>query len=191
MAQALGTPTHPVEDADPTALLQIINQLRPVVIVDESHHARSTLSKQMLRDFNPRFVLDLTATPTKESNLISIVDAIHLRQENMVKLPVFVMNRNNQLDVLNNAVQMQSILEAQAMAEYRNGGCYIRPIVLFQAQPKGKEDAATFEKIRTILVKNGIPAKQIAIKTADINELKNADLLSLKCPIRLSSPSTH
>lgn len=98
-------------------------------------------------------MLDLTATPTKESNLISIVDAIHLRQENMVKLPVFVMNRNNQLDVLNNAVQMQSILEAQAMAEYRNGGCYIRPIVLFQAQPKGKEDAATFEKIRTILVK--------------------------------------
>ena len=184
LAQALGTPTHPVEDADPTALLQIINQLRPVVIVDESHHARSTLSKQMLRDFNPRFVLDLTATPTKESNLISIVDAIHLRQENMVKLPVFVMNRNNQLDVLNNAVQMQSILEAQAMAEYRNGGCYIRPIVLFQAQPKGKEDAATFEKIRTILVKNGIPAKQIAIKTADINELKNADLLSPKCPIR-------
>lgn len=63
LAQALGTPTHPVEDADPTALLQIINQLRPVVIVDESHHARSTLSKQMLLDFNPRFVLDLTATP--------------------------------------------------------------------------------------------------------------------------------
>ena len=63
LAQALGTPTHPVEDADPTALLQIINQLRPVVIVDESHHARSTLSTQMLRDFNPRFVLDLTATP--------------------------------------------------------------------------------------------------------------------------------
>lgn len=63
LAQALGTPTHPVEDAGPTALLQIINQLRPVVIVDESHHARSTLSKQMLRDFNPRFVLDLTATP--------------------------------------------------------------------------------------------------------------------------------
>lgn len=63
LAQTLGTPTHPVEDADPTALLQIINQLRPVVIVDESHHARSTLSKQMLRDFNPRFVLDLTATP--------------------------------------------------------------------------------------------------------------------------------
>ena len=184
LADALGTPQNPVEDADRTALLQIINQLRPVVIVDESHHARSTLSKQMLRDFNPRFVLDLTATPTKESNLISIVDAIHLRKENMVKLPVFVMNRNNQLDVLNNAVQMQGILEAQAMADYKNGGCYIRPIVLFQAQPKGKEDAATFEKIRTILVKNGIPAEQIAIKTADINELKNVDLLSENCPIR-------
>lgn len=184
LAQALGKPTNPVEDADPTALLQIINQLRPVVIVDESHHARSTLSKQMLRDFNPCFVLDLTATPTKESNLISIVDAIHLRRENMVKLPVFVMNRNNQLDVLSNAIQMQAILEAQAKADYKNGGRYIRPIVLFQAQPKGKEDAATFEKVRSVLVKNGIPAEQIAIKTADINELKNVDLLSESCPIR-------
>ena len=33
-------------------------------------------------------------------------------------------------------------------------------------------------------MKNGIPAEQIAIKTADINELKNADLLSPNCPIR-------
>ena len=94
------------------------------------------------------------------------------------------MNRNNQLDVLNNAVQMQSILEAQAMAEYRNGGCYIRPIVLFQHSQRAKRGRChSFEKIRTIL-ENGIPAKQIAIKTADMNELKNADLLSPKCPIR-------
>ena len=184
LANALGEPTHPVEDADRTALLQIINQLHPLVIVDESHHARSSLSKQMLRDFNPCFVLDLTATPTKESNIISIVDAVHLRRENMVKLPVFVMNRNRQLDVLSNAVQMRSILEEQAKQDYKNGGCYIRPIVLFQAQPKGKEDAATFEKIRTTLVKMGIPAEHIAIKTAEINELKNVDLLSESCSIR-------
>ena len=184
LADALGEPEHPVEDADRTALLQIINQLHPLVIVDESHHARSSLSKQMLRDFNPCFVLDLTATPTKESNIISIVDAIHLRRENMVKLPVFVMNRYKQVDVLSNAVLMRGVLEEQAMQEYRNGGSYIRPIVLFQAQPKGKEDAATFEKIRSTLVKMGIPAKHIAIKTAEINELKNVNLLSESCPIR-------
>ena len=40
MAKALGTPAYPIEEADETALLQVINQLSPLVIVDESHHAR-------------------------------------------------------------------------------------------------------------------------------------------------------
>ena len=30
----------------------------------------------------------------------------------------------------------------------------------------------------------GIPAEQIAIRTADVNELKNTDLMSPNCPIR-------
>ena len=75
-------------------------------------------------------------------------------------------------------------LEEIAAAEYQNGGKYIRPIVLFQAQPKGKEDATTFEKLRDKLVDAGIPAEQIAIRTADVNELKNTDLMSPSCPIR-------
>ena len=58
------------------------------------------------------------------------------------------------------------------------------PIALFQAQPKGKEDATTFEKLRDKLVDKGIPAEQIAIRTADVNELKNTDLMSPSCPIR-------
>ncbi len=62
---AMGAPDHPLEDTDETSLLQAINRLTPLVIVDESHHARSKLSKEMLQNFNPCFVLDLTATPTK------------------------------------------------------------------------------------------------------------------------------
>ena len=70
-AKVLGKPDSPIEKADETALFQIINQLNPLVIVDESHHARSELSLEMLENFNPCFVLDLTATPKKESNIIS------------------------------------------------------------------------------------------------------------------------
>ena len=55
---------------------------------------------------------------------------------------------------------------------------------MFQAQPKGKEDATTFQKLRDKLVDKGIPAEQIAIRTADVNELKNTDLMSPSCPIR-------
>ena len=75
MAKALGKPQQPIEKADDTALFQVINQLSPLVIVDESHHARSELSLDMLKDFNPCFVLELTATPKKNSNILFYVEA--------------------------------------------------------------------------------------------------------------------
>ena len=183
-AKVLGKPDSPIEKADETALFQIINQLNPLVIVDESHHARSELSLEMLENFNPCFVLDLTATPKKESNIISYVDAVQLKNEHMVKLPVIVYNRDSQSEVLIDAIDLRNKLEEIADAEYVKTGKYIRPIALFQAQPKGKEDATTFEKLRDKLVDAGIPAEQIAIRTADVNELKNTDLMSPSCPIR-------
>ena len=183
-AKVLGKPDSPIEKADETALFQIINQLNPLVIVDESHHARSELSLEMLENFNPCFVLDLTATPKKESNIISYVDAVQLKNEHMVKLPVIVYNRDSQPEVLIDAIDLRNKLEEIASAEYAKTGKYIRPIALFQAQPKGKEDATTFEKLRDKLVDKGIPAEQIAIRTADVNELKNTDLMSPSCPIR-------
>ena len=184
LAKALGTPAYPIEEADETALLQVINQLSPLVIVDESHHAKSALSRKMLMDFNPCFVLDLTATPTKESNIISFVDAVQLKRENMVKLPVIVYNRTSQQEVIAGAIDLRKNLEKLAEKEEQESGSYIRPIVLFQAQPKGKEDSTTFEKLRTQLVEAGISAEEVAIKTADVNELKEINLLDRACRIR-------
>ena len=183
-AKVLGKPENPIEKADESALFQIINQLSPLVIVDESHHARSELSIEMLANFNPCFVLDLTATPKKDSNIISYVDAVQLKNENMVKLPVIVYNRDSQTEVLTDAIDLRNKLEEIAVAEQKKTGRYIRPIALFQAQPKGKEDATTFEKLREKLVDAEIPAEQIAIRTADVNELKNVELMSPDCPVR-------
>lgn len=183
-AKVFGKPEQPIENADETALFQVINQLNPLVIVDESHHAKTPLSNTMLENFNPCFVLELTATPKEESNIISYVDAVQLKKENMVKLPVIVYNRDKKEDVLVDAIDLRATLEQLAIAEEKLTGKYIRPIVLFQAQPKGKEDSTTFEELRSQLEKAGIPKKHIAIKTANINELKNVDLLSKDCEIR-------
>ena len=183
-SKALGKPEAPIEKADETALFQVINQLSPLVIVDESHHARSELSLEMLKNFNPCFVLDLTATPKEESNIISYVDAVQLKKENMVKLPVIVYNRDSQSEVLADAIDLRNRLEELAESRPEQARHYIRPIALFQAQPRGKEESTTFEKLRDKLVEIGIPAEQIAIRTADVNELKNQDLLSRDCPIR-------
>ena len=182
--KVLGKPDSPIEGADETALFQIINQLNPLVIVDESHHARSDLSQEMLANFNPCFVLDLTATPRKDSNIISYVDAVQLKTEHMVKLPVIVYNRDSQAEVILDAIELRNKLEELAAAEYAVSKKYIRPIVLFQAEPKGKEEATTFEKIREKLIAYDIPAEQIAIRTADVNELKSTELMSEDCPIR-------
>jgi type III restriction enzyme len=172
------------EGADETSLVNAINVLNPIVIVDESHHAAGDLSVEMLKNFNPRFILDLTATPRQNSNIIVFVQASDLKKANMVKLPLIVYNRANKHDVLSDAIQLRAKIEQQAVAEEQSGGIYIRPIVLFQAQPKGKEDAATFQKLKDELVKGGIPREQIAVKTADVNELRGVNLLSRDCEIR-------
>lgn len=150
----------------------------------ESHHATSKLSKEMLQNFNPSFVLDLTATPKNGSNIISFVDARQLKAENMVKLPVIVYNRKSQEDVFVSAISLRRKLENEAVEEQKNGGRYIRPIVLFQAQPRTNDDSTTYDKIKHTLIDMGIPESEIAIKTADRDELKNIDLSSKDCSIR-------
>lgn len=173
-----------LETADPTALINIIRSLRPVVIVDESHNAESDLSVEMLKNLNPSFILDLTATPRNNSNIVSFVDALALKKESMVKLPVIVYNRPDKTEVVNNALQLRRKLETLAIAEEKITGKYIRPIILFQAEPKTGEEKETFQKIKATLVKLKIPEEQIAIKTADVNELKNVSLMSRDCPVR-------
>lgn len=171
-------------DTPDTALIQVLRHLSPVVIVDESHNAGSALSVEMLNNLNPSFVLDLTATPRKNSNIISYVDARELKKENMVKLPVIVFNRNSSKDVIEDAINLRNSLEQQAIIEEEAGGRYIRPIVLFQAQPKTSNDSETFERIKKMLIDLEIPGNQIAIKTSKVDTLGKTDLMSRECPIR-------
>lgn len=174
------TPETLIENVDESALMQVINQLSPLVIVDESHNATSELSVEMLYNLNPSFVLDLTATPRQNSNIICHVEAIKLKKANMVKLPVIVYNRHKKEDVIVDAIDLRNKLEKEA----KNNKKYIRPIVLFQAQTQGNENNETFEKIKKNLIEIGIPDNQIAIKTANKNELKDIDLLNQDCQIR-------
>ncbi len=169
---------------DASALINVIRRLRPVVVVDESHNAESELSVEMMKNLNPDFILDLTATPRNNSNIISFVDALALKKQHMVKLPVIVANRTSRGEVIESALILRRQLEDLAQQEELKGGKHIRPIVLFQAQPRTDDDNTTFEKIRDKLVELKIPAEQIKIKTADINELKGVDLMSRDCPVR-------
>ncbi|MBN8707237.1 MAG: DEAD/DEAH box helicase family protein [Bacteroidetes bacterium] len=173
------------------SLMKVMQFLNPVVVVDESHNAETDLSVEMLKAFNPCFILDLTATPRKNSNIISFIDALELKKENMVKLPVIVYNHQDKTEVINSSLQLQKRLELQAVEEETKGGKYIRPIVLFQAQPKygsdflnEEEEKSNVQKLKEKLIELKIPADQIKIKTANINEIKGIDLMSRDCEVR-------
>ena len=173
------------------SLMKVMQYLNPMVVVDESHNAETDLSVDMLKEFNPCFILDLTATPRKNSNIISFIDALELKKENMVKLPVIVYNHQDKTEVINSSLQLQKRLELQAIEEEKKGGKYIRPIVLFQAQPKNgknflneEEEKSNVQKLKEKLIELKIPAEQIKIKTANINEIKGVDLMSKECEVR-------
>ena len=169
---------------DATALINVIRGLEPIVIVDESHNAETELSVEMLVNLNPHFIFDLTATPRNNSNIISYVDAMALKKQHMVKLPVIVSNQPSRNEAIESAIILRKRLEDIAIKEEAAGGKYIRPIVLFQAQPRTGDNKTTFEKTKEQLINSGIPEAQIKIKTADINELKGLDLMSRDCPVR-------
>lgn len=173
-----------LDDDDEVQLMKVLQAVHPLVVVDESHNATSKLSEQMLNDLQPSLVIDLTATPRENSNIICFTDALELKRNNMVKLPVIVYNHTSKSQVIDSALHLQRRLELMAMQE--TNGNYIRPIVLFQAESKqqGAEDRETFEKVKQTLLDLKIPEEQIKIKTAEIDELKGVDLMSPTCQVR-------
>lgn len=87
-----------------------------------------------------------------------------------------VYKRNSRESVIADAIQLRGKLEQKALEEEAVTGNYIRPIVLFQAQPRSNDDNTTFDKIKNLLLEIGIPEEEIAIKTGEKNDLKNVDL---------------
>src|SRR5690625_5722836 len=122
-----------LDEVDDTALINVLRSLNPGLIVDERHNAESKLSGEMLKNLNPSFILDLTATPKQDSHIVSLIPATELKKENMVKRPVIVYNNHDRTEVVNTALHPQTNLANPAKEEDTHGGNYLRPMVSFQA----------------------------------------------------------
>ncbi|MDR1962451.1 MAG: DEAD/DEAH box helicase family protein [Planctomycetaceae bacterium] len=162
------------------SLANVIKLYHPVVIMDEAHNARTPISFDSLSRFEPMAVLELTATPQSDSNVLHAVSALQLKNEGMIKLPVELESRSDWIDVLARSVELQKKLE--------NVTCnrYIRPIVLLQAQPKNKKsETHTVDAVKKVLTeKLNVPEEYIRIATGDKDELSGEDLRSENCPVR-------
>lgn len=157
----------------------LLNWHRPVVIVDEAHNAKTDLSVEVLRRVNASCVVEYTATPAPNSNVIHSVTAAELKAEQMIKLPIILSEHISWEQAITHSIQTRQRLEELAAKDVD----YIRPIILFQAENKDRE--ITVEVLEKYLTDNeGIDRKQIAIVTGDQKELDSIDLFNPNCEIR-------
>ncbi|BCG47079.1 type III restriction enzyme, res subunit [Citrifermentans bremense] len=178
------------EDGKPvTSLANLLRLHRPVVIVDEAHNARTTLSFETLARFNPSCILEFTATPDTEaspSNVLHSVSAAELKADNMIKLPIRLETRPSWKELVGDAIALRQHLEELAVAERKATGEYIRPIVLLQAQPQAQhQDRLTVEVVEQCLLEDfAIPAEHIRRATGTDKGLEGLNLSLPSCDVR-------
>ncbi|SHJ84303.1 DEAD/DEAH box helicase [Halomonas caseinilytica] len=177
------------------SLGNVLRLVRPVVVIDEGHKAYSDTARDTLAGFNPRFILELSATPNTnskhQSNVLVNVPGTDLKDEEMIKLPINVINegKGGWKHTLSLAHAKQQELEQAGLVFQSESGRYIRPIVLVRVERTGKEqrDAGFVhaEDARKYLRDQlGVKEEHIRLKTSSDDELAGEDLLSSTSPVR-------
>lgn len=176
--------------------------IRPVVVMDEGHRAISDLAFATLYGFNPSFVLELTATPkdvearggknprpARYANVLVKVTGIELNREGMIKMPLNLaaMQNPDWHTTLNTALDRLNNLQETARQYQADSGRYIRPIMLVQVERTGADqrdgNAIHALDVKDWLTQAGLdPDSEIAIKTADTNDLNNPENQDLFSP---------
>ncbi len=181
----LDEPDFLERDIEGTVINSLANVVRlsnPLVVIDEGHKTTTRLSIDFLKDLNPSFIVEYTATPRAGSNILVEVHASELKEEQMVKIPIVLESAGQWQNALINGIEKRVELEKGAK---KLKGEYIRPIALLQAQPKNKDGKSiTVEQLKTFLLERNIPAEEIAIKTSEKNELDGVNLFSKDCKIK-------
>ena len=171
--------------------------IQPIVVLDEGHKAISQLAHDTLYGFNPLFVLELTATPQdvraraghagRHANVLVEVTGVELDREGMIKMPLNLDARQSTdwRATLQAAVDRLNALDTEARTLRANTGRYIRPLMLVQVERTGEDQRDSghihSEDVKDRLKTIGFDDAEIAIKTAEINDLnqpENQNLLS-------------
>jgi len=190
-----------------SSLGNVLRIIKPVIILDEGHRAISDLAFHTLYDFNPSLVLELTATPKdvlerrgknprsgRYANVLVDVTGRDLDREGMVKMPLNLQSSqgDNWNIALNAGLQKLNELHYASVNFRAETGRYIRPIMLVQVERTGTDQRDSgfihAEDVKDWLVLAGLKEEEIAIKTAERNDLKqpeNEDLLSEMSRVRV------
>ena len=170
------------------SLGNVFRLCHPVVIIDEEHKAKSPKAIDNINDFNPKFILEFSATPRDHSNTLIDIAGHALKQEAMIKLPIRVDSsyERDWKTTLNAAYTKLNQLSKDALKLQGMNGTYIRPIMVIIAEAKKKNETYDHvEGIKKYLIdKCQIPEQKIRIKIAESNQIKDEDLLLDTCPVQ-------
>jgi type III restriction enzyme len=175
-----------------TSIGNLVRLCEPAVILDEGHKWTSQLARDTVESFNPRIVVELSATPPKEqANVLVRVTGQELLDEEMIKLPMNIANSNQRhwKDVVTAARDKREALAKLAEKHYQQTEKVIRPIVLVQVERTGKEQREAglihSEDVKDYLMQSlAVKEDAIAIKTSEKDDLEGrGDLLNEDCPV--------
>lgn len=160
----------------------LLKAFKPLIIVDEAHNARTALTFDVFSALSPSAILEFTATPSTDrksgSNVLYHVAASTLKAEEMIKLPIVLTEHPSWQQAVDNAVIERGRLADKAQFEQE----YLRPLVLFQAEPKnGKVTVGVLKQYLIDELK--IDESEIAIVTGTQHELDQINLLDPRCAI--------
>ena len=174
------------------SLFNALKITRPIIVLDEAHNAYTENRRNRLCEFNPRFMLELSATPELGvSNILVDVPGSALKREQMIKLPLNIHNfeKTDWKYTLSKAKECLDRLEQEARKLQGESGRYIRPIMLIRVERVGKEqrDGTRIhsEDVRDYLMMQlKVPKAHIRRKTAEKDEIADEDLLSPYSTVR-------
>jgi type III restriction enzyme len=188
--------TNDLTDGTPGSVKQSLGNtlriVRPVIVLDEGHRAYSEMARKTLGEMNPRFLLELTATPDREqSNILVKVGGKRLRDAQMIKLPIELIadEKAHWKDTLKAALDKRAALEAQAREHHDRTDRFIRPIMLVRVERTGREQRDgvhihTEDVFDELTGNMGVPAEWIRRQTAADKELDDS-LMSEASPVRV------
>ena len=174
-----------------TSLGNTLRLLKPIIIIDEGHKAYSKGARNTIRNFNPSIMLELSATPPKDTNKLVEITGKELNEEEMIKLDIHLTNKTSfdWKDTILCSIEKRNNLEKTAEDYEQNTGINIRPINLIQVERTGKDQREGkfihSEEVKIFLSRKcNIPEEHIAIKSSEKDEIEGIDLLDKDCPIR-------
>lgn len=174
------------------SLFNVLKIVRPIIVIDEAHNAYTEKRRKRLCEFNPSFVLELSATPELGvSNILVDVPGMALKREHMIKLPLRIHTYKNTdwKYTLSKAKERLDSLEQEAENLHGETGRYIRPIMLVRVERVGREQRdgqhIHSEDVRDYLTTQlRVPESHIRRKTAERDEIADEDLTSPYSTVR-------